>query len=387
MDNMKRGRIVSSDLTRKKIQDALRNKPSVNDRSLTPQQINASRKNIKKKDLNQNVIVNKIQRPRTQVTRRSTTPFLTNVPGKTTKLILPERGSFNAGILDLGDKILCVYRPDEIQLVSCFLNKDYSVIPDSFNRFSLLYAADPRLIITPDNKVLMSYSKYEIHSSKEHIDGNIIMDLNKSRDRIFMDKTIRISPEWMKNRQKNWMPFVHDKKLYFISTVCPHAIYDVDWNGKNESTFVYNTNWKNHWFSRESLRGNTNAVMLSDGNYLCTFHTATRIENCHFYDNGAYIFEGKPPFRPIFAGNRTFLRAEAAKEAHYRKEGLIVCTFPVGMILNDDNVIISYGDNDSSVKILETKLEEIKSTMLPVSEIVISKFVQSDNSSEHISMI
>lgn len=384
---MKRGKIVSSDLTRKKIQEALRNKPSSIDNAPTPQQINANRKNIKKNHKNQNVVTNKIQRPRAQTIKRATTPFLTNVAGKNTKLLLPERGSFNASILDLGNKILCVYRPDEVQLIACFLNYDYSVIPDSFHRFSLTYATDPRLIVTPDNKVFMSYSKYEVSSSKEHIDGNIIMDLNKSNSHIFLHKTIRISPTWMKNRQKNWMPFVNNNKLYFISTVCPHTIYNVDWNGKNDSILVCNTNWKNHWYTREPLRGNTNAVMMKDGNYLSTFHSVTNIDGCHLYDNGAYIFEGKPPFKPIFAGNRTYLRAEAAKEPHCRKEGLIICTFPIGMILNDEKVIISYGDNDSCVKILETTLEEMKNTMMPVTNFSVEEFYMKDNISEHIPMI
>jgi len=167
---MRRGRIVSSDITRKKIQEALKNKPSINDNAPTPQQINDSRKNIKKNHSNKNVVTNKVIRHRNQPVKRATTQFLTNAASKTTKLILPERGSFNAGILDLGNKILCVYRPDEIQLVACFLNYDYSVIPDSFYRFSLLLAADPRLILTPDNKVLMSYS-----NMNQIVQKNILM--------------------------------------------------------------------------------------------------------------------------------------------------------------------------------------------------------------------
>ena len=368
---MKRGKIVSSDLTRIKIQEALRKKPSQPSKSPTPNEINANRSDVKRKTIipGQNVVTNKLQRPRVQQVRRPTTQFLTTVPNKMTKLALPEKGSFNAGILDLDDKILCVYRPDEVQLIACFLNNDLSIIPDSFTRFSLIYAADPRLIRTPDNKVLMSYSKFEPHNSNEHIDGNIIMDLDKSRDQIFLSKTFRISPTWMKNRQKNWMPFTHGEKLYFIATVCPHAIYEFDWKSKTEAKAVYSENWHTNWFLREPHRGNTNAVLLPDGNYLSTFHTAMNKSGCHFYDNGAYIFEGNPPFRPIMSGAKTYLRAEAAKEPHFRKEGLIICTFPIGMILRDEKLLISYGDNDSCVKIMETTVADMKNTMLPVERI------------------
>ena len=78
------------------------------------------------------------------------------------------------------------------------------------------------------------------------------------------------------------------------------------------------------------------------------------------------LFRSKPPFKPLFAGSKTYLRAEAAKEPHFRKEELIVCVFPIGMVKKDDKILISYGDNDSCVKILETTLEEIKKTMLEV---------------------
>ena len=364
---MRRGKIVSSDLTRQKIQDALKKKISVKNEPQPPQNLIENRKTLFKNTIKQQTVAtNRVQRPKKVIVRRPTTQNLITINGKITKLNIPEKGSFNASILDLGDKFLCVYRPDEIQLTACFLNYDYSIVENSCQRFSLIFAADPRLILTPDNKVLMSYSKYSPNNPNEHIDGNIIMDLNKSNNEIFLGNTIRISPAWMNGRQKNWMPFTHEDKLYFISTVCPHTIYEVDWNGKNESMMVCNTDWKNNWYLRESLRGNTNAIRLDDGNYLCTFHTAQKINKCHFYDNGAYIFEGKPPFRPLFAGSKTYLRAEAAKEPHFRKEELIVCVFPIGMVKKDDKILISYGDNDSCVKILETTLEEIKKTMLEV---------------------
>jgi predicted GH43/DUF377 family glycosyl hydrolase len=364
---MRRNKIVSSDATRQKIAEALKKRSSTTDNSQAQQSIIASRNNIKKNTINQQkVATSRIQRPGKIIFRRPTTHNLTTVNNKTIKLNLPEKGSFNGGIIDLGDKYLLVYRPDEIQLTACFMDYEYNIIPDSYNRFSLLFVADPRLILTPDNKVLMSYSKYSPHNMNEHIDGNIIMDLNNSTDKIFLGESIRISPPHLTGRQKNWMPFTHDEKLYFIATVCPHHVYEVDWHGKKESTPMWNTVWKNNWYLKESLRGNTNAIRLDDGNYLCTFHTAQRIDKCHFYDNGAYIFEGKPPFKPIFAGSRTYLRAESAKESHYRKEGLIICTFPIGMTKKDSKIIISYGDNDSCVKIMETNLEEIQKTMVEV---------------------
>ena len=368
---MRKGKIVSSDQTRKKIQEALKKKNnlSLQDGMIAPEKIHELRKNItivnKNKDMlkhEQKKVVHRIERPRNNFMRRPTSQYLTNIESEVTRLSLPEKGSFNAGLVDVGDKYLLVYRPDEIELIACFLTYEYAVIPNSFYKFKLIYVADPRLVITPDKKVLMSYSRYSFNNNTENVEGNIIMDLNKSNNDIFQGETISISPKTI-GRQKNWMPFIHEEKLYFIAHVCPHVIYEVDWNGEKESAIVHIVNWRHNWFLNEELRGNTNAIMMEDGNYLCTFHTAMRKESCSFYDNGAYIFEGKPPFKPLECGHRTYLRAEAAREKHFRKTGVIVCTFPIGMTTKNDKLIISYGDNDSCVKIMETTIDEMKKTM------------------------
>ena len=300
--------------------------------------------------------------------RKKEIKFLTTIPSKITRINLPEAGSFNAGILDLDNKILCVYRPNEYEFVACFLNYEYKVINDFYYKFKMHGVTDPRIIKTPDNKVLISYSMSFENQVEESIVGTFIMDLNKSDTKIFEEKAIRISPKEMKDRQKNWMPFVHEKKLYFVANIFPHEIYESSTGNILESQKKYATSFENEWFAKTSLRGSTNAVLLPDGNYLTTFHTVLRNKDLHYYDNGFYIFEGKPPFKVTHMSEKTYLRAEDATEPHYRKAGLIMCVFPVGMILKKDKVIISYGDNDSCVKILESSLDDVMNMMVKVKE-------------------
>lgn len=300
--------------------------------------------------------------------RKKEVSFLTTISSKITRINFPEAGSFNAGILDLGNKILCVYRPNEYEFVACFLNYDYKVINDFYYKFKMYGVTDPRIIKTTDNKVLMTYSMSFENQIAESIVGTFIMDLNKSDTNIFEEKTIRISPKEMKDRQKNWMPFIHDKKLYFIANIFPHEIYETGTGIILESQKKYVTSFKNEWFAKTSLRGSTNAVPLPDGNYLTTFHTVSRNKDLHYYDNGFYIFEGKPPFKVTHMSEKTYLRAEDATEPHYRKAGLIMCAFPVGMILKKDKIIISYGDNDSCVKILESSLDDVMNMMVKVKD-------------------
>ena len=132
---MRRGKIVSSDLTRQKIQDALKKKISIKNEPQPPQNLIENRKTLFKNTIKQQTVAtNRVQRPKKVIVRRPTTQNLITINGKITKLNIPEKGSFNASILDLGDKFLCVYRPDEIQLTACFLNYDYSIVENSCQR-------------------------------------------------------------------------------------------------------------------------------------------------------------------------------------------------------------------------------------------------------------
>ena len=291
---------------------------------------------------------------------------LTTINGKITKLNLPH-GSFNAGIAVLPntDNYICVYRPDEYGFIACLLDSQFKIIENTFFNLQINNCADPRLIWI-NKKLLIIYSSNDDGLAFECIKGGFIMDLNKA-NAFIKPEIFRISPH-NGLREKNWMPFINDNHLYLISTIKPHTIYELNFiNDKPVCEKKFQTDWINPWFSKEFLRGNTNAVQLEDGNYLATFHTVEKINQTHFYDNGCYVFEGKPPFKVIKCANRTYLKAEDAIEKHFRKEGIILVNFPVGMIRDKERIIISYGDNDSCVKILETTIQEMLNTTLKLS--------------------
>lgn len=321
------------------------------------------KRTITKKPLIQSVsgVYEKIIRPSNQ--------YLTSILNKVTRLDLPEKGSFNAGLIKFPNSqdYILVYRPDENRFIGCILSENLEIKNDSYFRFHITNCADPRLIWTPDNKLLMVYSSInETGINYECIRGAIIMDLNVSEQ--FIDaKPFRISP-YCETRHKNWMPFIHDEKIYLIASVCPHVIYELKFEPNNKIVCekVFETKWLNPWMFKDFLRGNTPPVLLDDNNYISTFHTSTWYKGRCFYDNGAYIFEGKPPFNVLKCANRTYLKAEDACEPHFRKRDLIVCNFPVGMVKKDDNLLISYGDNDSVVKIMEVKIDDMLNLMLEV---------------------
>lgn len=323
--------------------------------------------------LNNSLITNKKRKPNSKLSRvasrnnleefteRPDKKFLTKIAGTTTRLKL-ERGAFNGSIIQVENNFLLVYRPHEFTFKACFLNDNLQVVNAKHYPINLNIVADPRLVKLPDNRILLSYASFE---SNDYIASNVIMDLNDGHEIILEDK-VRVSPESLPSRQKNWMPFVHDNKLFFIASVNPHVIYEFDYDSKKPAKLAYQTEWKIPWAIRRTLRGNTNALKLPDGNYLTIFHTAMIKSGLTYYDNGAYIFEGEPPFRVLKCSKKTILPAEAAVEPHVRKANEIRCIFPMSLVALNERILITYGDNDSAVKVLDTTLSDILETMVSV---------------------
>lgn len=286
---------------------------------------------------------------------------LTTVPGAITRLPLPP-GSFNAALTKLPgtDRYVCVYRPNEESFAGCLLDPQLKIIHETHRNIVLKNCTDPRLVWI-GQKLFLTYSAMD--NRVEYIRGGVLMDLDKSQAFLNPD-TVRLSPV-TNDRQKNWTPFVHNSRVYLIASVKPHIIYELAQDLKT-SHQVYETPWLSPWFCPEFFRGNTNPVQLDDGNWLGTFHTVQVSGNMHYYDNGCYVFSGEPPFKVLRCSNRTYLRAEDAIEPHFRKAGHIEVCFPCGMVREGNRLLISYGDNDSAVKILGTTVDDMLATTLEV---------------------
>lgn len=288
------------------------------------------------------------------------------VPGKITKLNLPA-GCFNAGLATApaAGFYICVYRPDEYHFRACLLDADFNKLDVDID-LGISNCADPRLIWIDDKRLMIVYSSFagDHDWANECIRGAILLDLNRSADFISPLEPFLISPPGI-GRQKNWVPFMHDGAVHLIATAKPHSIYVMPEIGKI-AVPAYSTDWLSPWFNNEFFRGNTPPVQLADGNFLNTYHSVVRKGRMHWYDNGCYLFEGKPPFKVVKAGWQTYLPAEAAVEPHFRKAGVIQVCFPVGMVNTDNKLLISYGDNDSAVKILETTVDDMFKTMRDV---------------------
>jgi predicted GH43/DUF377 family glycosyl hydrolase len=263
---------------------------------------------------------------------------------KSIKINLPESGAFNPGIVKNKDEYIFVYRKDEFHFKLCRLDKQYN--PYDFHEINLDQVTDPRLIML-DNVLYCFYSRIdENHWDKEHICYCILM-----RNDIFgQEEEVRVSKPGRK--EKNWIPFVQSENIFLLSDINPHCVRAI--NGEIKSQISWSCELTKH------LRGNVPAVYGSaDGTYLSMFHICEIYKNKIYYDNYFYIFkDGIPTHRHV----TPFLRGEDATEPYFRKRN-IACTFPVGMIVENDEIIISYGDNDSCCKLMFLSLSDVMNRM------------------------
>jgi predicted GH43/DUF377 family glycosyl hydrolase len=314
---------------------------------------------------------------------------LTDLTKEKIRINLPLNHSFNGSIVidKTGDGYILAFRINQdnhvyglhkiTSVVSknigiCKLDKNFKYILNTLYVLKHNDIIDPRISWVDDKLLLVCTND----TNDKGIFGNIIMDLKISDSFIHSD-IFRITPKEYPQLQKNWTSFIYNGELYFIKNITPHRIYKYSLETKT-LTFISESNWSNKWIYDLEFRGNTNPVKLPDNNFLGTFHTTANITiggiDYRFYDNGFYIFNGTPPFKPIKMLPQTFLPAESCdltfnwKKNPYVNEHKekFLCTFPAGMILNGDKIIISYGNSDKFIDIGIYSLKEIMDLMVDV---------------------
>jgi predicted GH43/DUF377 family glycosyl hydrolase len=291
-------------------------------------------------------------------------------------LNLPHQHGFNGAIVEFEDKYICVYRSGSKpytthvpQFSACFLNNDFSTQVDTLFTFKLTQCLDPRLI-WHKNKLLMFYSSAKEGIEGEHVMVTTIIDLDKSPK--FVNRpSYRVSPVYLVGRQKNWVPFHYNNILFLVVSASPHMIYSFEMQtDKVHSELAYRTLWEPTMI-HEDLRCNTNPILINNNFYLNTFHVVSNCcvqnNNLKLYDNFCYVFDKNPPFRVIRSGHESYARAEDACSVCPEGVGkghLVI--FPTSIIQKNEELYISYGDNDCGVRILKTTVEDMLDTTTPL---------------------
>jgi predicted GH43/DUF377 family glycosyl hydrolase len=155
-----------------------------------------------------------------------------------------------------------------------------------------------------------------------------------------------------KSSEKNWQFFSHEGSLFFVYSIVPHIVVELDnsFRPVNE----YRSELPLHWPWGEILRGGTPPIRRGDW-FLTFFHShAAHRERDRRYAMGAYMFEAKPPFA-IKAISPALLRASEQDETLPNPSvpgWKPIVVFPVGL-WEEEEFKVALGVNDSFDAIAE----------------------------------
>ncbi|MCI5051963.1 MAG: hypothetical protein MRY21_02350 [Simkaniaceae bacterium] len=164
--------------------------------------------------------------------------------------------------------------------------------------------------------------------------------------------------------EKNWMPFTCNNTLHFIYNVSPHKIFTVANTKKNDvqpaplpeiPTFLKNE-WEARW---GQIRGGTPAILV-DGEYMAFFHSWFHHQGKNWYSMGAYTFEKEPPFRITGISYKPILFQTIYDSPHiHTSNSAVKHIYPSGMVIKDNLIHVSCGENDCATKIITFNKEKL----------------------------
>lgn len=152
-----------------------------------------------------------------------------------------------------------------------------------------------------------------------------------------------------KSKEKNWVFFEHDKRLYCIYADDPdHIVLEVDGDTVVREFKTPKPAWE--W---GIVRGGTPPIRMADGQLLCVFHSSIPREkppNYVRYFAAAYRMDGAPPFKVNAISSRPFMSA-SEEDGHevdprYVDGWKPYVIFPAGLVENGPEYLVSFGIND-----------------------------------------
>ena len=256
------------------------------------------------------------------------------------------------------------FESDEKQsiAISSFDGQDARILALPTNGFALIYTLPyPPNIVMPGLSTILPDS-----------DGNIVFS---SSVRIY-------PPEWpqFSGREKNWSPFIHEEKIYFVKSINPLVVVSFNYSRtaslqeilskeilKNyvntytvsTSKYISGIDW-----GHKHLRGGSEAHLIDDKFYLSFFHTQTHFEGSGLatYFFGAYTFSAKAPFTLL--GLSRFPIIEKAlytgkwnKRFPRRKIDYVV--FPMSFFIKASTIYVTVGHQDEYGYLLTLHLSDV----------------------------
>ncbi len=290
-------------------------------------------------------------------------------------------GAFNPAMVKWKNRTLLSFRVRNEHLISTFeiglvwLDRDFNIaskpyllkiIQDKPSPFS--QTQDPRLITIHDKLYVIfnNFIKIGDMSTRRMFVGEVKYE----NDTFYVKNPISLHPfaGWSSRWEKNWVPFIYHDIMLLAYGLVPHRILQPLITG--ECVTVASSHSPLDWDWGE-LRGGTPGVLDGD-EYVAFFHSSKKMATTHsngkampHYFMGAYTYSAKPPFRitrysktPIVGKN--FYNGPA----HNTWKPLRV-VFPVGCIVDDKYIWVSYGRQDFEVWIVKFDKKGLYQSLVP----------------------
>jgi len=213
---------------------------------------------------------------------------------------------------------------------------------------------DPRVFVYK-NKIYVSCATY-IHGYENLIHQKIL---------IFNDKFEHIGnihPQYGKNsnshlknlgQEKNWTFFIINDDLFCVYSINPHIVLKFDWNGKLIEQYVTNFDSEKFW-KYGQCRGGTNPLFINN-RFESFFHSSVPWKNNKKrYLMSNYQFNFEPPFEILNMNANPILWGNESEDFLWKDKNPLV-VFPCGAIVDDQNILISFGVNDEKTGLIVYK--------------------------------
>lgn len=175
-------------------------------------------------------------------------------------------------------------------------------------------------------------------------------------------------------REKNWVPFAYDDKLYLSYSLKPHKILQPLLNGSKTCLSICSSMPSIVWEWGE-LRGGTPALPIDDNQYLAFFHSAKVLATVHsdyqevpHYFMGAYLFSREAPF-----AIKQISPEPICGQGFYRGYSYVPywhpvqVVFPCGFIFDEQFIWVAYGRQDHEMWIVKLDRQGLLESMIQVS--------------------
>jgi predicted GH43/DUF377 family glycosyl hydrolase len=276
---------------------------------------------------------------------------------------------YNASIHKYKDVYRMFYRVgnnpsfEKDRIATCLIDLSYNVLTESVllnvisNYGNSEHVEDPRIIEYNNFWFLFYTDGYKMAVAKLDID---------SCEVIYSHYLIKPANALNKNsdtREKNWIPFVENNKLYILYSDTPRTILEC--HDSNKTLEIVKTNVLNYSLTcmYGEIRGGCPPVHYKDNQYIWFFHTSYKSRHTNKYCIGAYITEGYTDVILITNKPILFGRPDPGENMYARAINIV---FPCGAVKTPRGWAISMGIQDSYIAVLEVP-QDIESWFIPFS--------------------